>query len=191
VYVVKVLNEQGEGEESDVIAVIDHLTQYKLDHPGFPMLVNMSLGADAGTADYIALDLAVEQAISAGITFVVAAGNDSRDASTYTPAHVAGAITVGAYSKAGHLSQFSNWGPTVDLLAPGENVEALSTSDYKVVASGSSHATAWVTGAAALFLAKNPHATPAEVRAALVAAASPSIAVRAGTTNLGVNVSEF
>ncbi|MEX0746411.1 MAG: S8 family serine peptidase [Rhodothermales bacterium] len=191
VYVVKVLNEQGEGEESDVIAAIDYLTAYKLANPDFPMLVNMSLGADAETTEYIALDFAVERAIDAGITVVVAAGNDSRDASTYSPAHVAGAITVGAYDKSGHLSRFSNGGTTVDLLAPGEKVEALTTGDYKVVASGTSHATAWVTGAAALYLARNPQASPSDVKAALISGASPLKGGRAGTTDLGLNVSGF
>ena len=191
VYVLKVLNDQGEGDESDVIAAIDYLTQYKLSHPGFPMLVNMSLGADAETTSYVALDLAVAKAIEAGITFVVAAGNDSRDASTYTPAHVEGAITVGAYSKAGNLAQFSNYGSAVDILAPGENIEAVSTGSYEIMASGTSHAPAWVTGAAALFLANNPNAAPAQVHAAIVESGNASIHSRPGTTNLGVDVSGF
>ncbi len=137
------------------------------------MVINMSFGADIGTTEYNALDLAVQAAIDAGITVVIAAGNEGIDASTITPAHVADAITVGAYDVYNRFAYFSNYGPIVDLQAPG--VDILSTGNgtkgsWKgVLMSGTSTAAPHVAGAAALYLSQHPSASPAEVREALLA----------------------
>ena len=122
---LKVLDDNGEAGLSEVIAALDSVITYKSMHPGSNIVVNMSFGADIGTSAYNALDEAVEMAIEKGIIVVVAAGNDGDDVSTFTPAHVAGAITVGAYDVYDRFAYFSNYGPGVDILAPG--VDILST----------------------------------------------------------------
>ena len=66
--------------------------------------------------------LGFQASVAAGVVYVVAAGNHSKDASNVTPAKVEGAITVGSYAFDGSFSSFSNWGPKVDLLAPGEGM---------------------------------------------------------------------
>ena len=68
----------------------------------------------------------MQAAIESGIVVVVSAGNQGIDASTVTPAHVEEALTVGAYNMLNEFAPFSNYGPTVDLLAPGVDILAIS-----------------------------------------------------------------
>ncbi len=195
VHNLKVLNDDGYTDVSVVIAAVEYVTVQKLADPTRPMVVNMSLGEDIGTPDYSALDEAVEASVAAGVVYVVAAGNHDTDASHVTPAKVHEAITVGSYDKAGRFSSFSNWGPTVDLLAPGEAIVSLEVSTSgvgrPVRMSGTSMAAAHVSGATALYLGQHPSATPQEVQDALVAAAQSFVwGVPASTTNRSVWVGE-
>lgn len=165
----KVLGDNGSTDVSVVIAAVEHITAEKLAHPSKPMVVNLSLGEDIGTTEYTALDEAIEASIDAGVVYVVAAGNANKDASHFTPAHVHDVITVGSYDMDGGFSSFSNWGPRVDLLAPGRDVISLAPGSTGVVEmSGTSMAAAHVSGAAALLLSEYPTATPAQVRDILV-----------------------
>ncbi|KAG6825239.1 hypothetical protein H0H92_004321 [Tricholoma furcatifolium] len=75
--------------------------------------------------------LAIWQAINAGIHVVVAAGNDNQDAGLTSPARVKEAITVGASNIRDQRASFSNYGLSVDLFAPGEDI--LSTSNEGAV----------------------------------------------------------
>ena len=193
VHNLKVLDDDGKTDVSVVIAAVEHILEQKLANPNKPMVVNMSLGEDIGTTTYTALDEAIAAATEAGVVFVVAAGNAGKDASGFTPAHVDGAITVGAYDPQLRFSSFSNWGPKVDLLAPGEDVVSLSPqgAGHAVLMDGTSMAAAHVSGAALLYLAQHPNATPAQVEQALKAKAIPFIAdVPGNTTNKTVWVSE-
>jgi len=165
----KVLNDQGQGEMSSVIAALDVITARKLLNPDVPMVVNLSLGADVGTTKYNALDEAVLKAIEAEVVVVIAAGNDGIDVSTVTPAHVSEAIIVGASTNAElrdvAITSFSNYGDGVDLYAMGEQVRSLYSNDFtlRVEMDGTSMAAPLVTGAVALYLSKNPTATPHNV----------------------------
>ncbi|NNE35026.1 MAG: S8 family serine peptidase [Rhodothermales bacterium] len=169
---MKVLGDDGTTDVSVVVAAVEHIIAAKQASPSTPMVVNMSLGEDIDSEEMTALDEAVKVGSEAGITFVVSAGNAGKDARKFTPAHVDEAITVGAYDMDGRFAGFSNHGPKVDLLAPGASVVSLAPgTDEPASMSGTSMAAAHVTGAAALYLAQNPAATPSEVRAALVASA--------------------
>jgi serine protease len=163
---VRVLNCQGSGTDAEVIAGINYV---KDSHSG-PSVANMSLGGDAAPA----LDLAVQQAIAAGVSFVVAAGNESRDACLVSPARAPEAVTVGATTNSDGRAFYSNFGTCLDIFAPGDNITSLwGTGDSATsTISGTSMASPHVAGAAALILAANPAFTPAQVREALVANAS-------------------
>ncbi|TNC21160.1 S8 family peptidase [Amycolatopsis alkalitolerans] len=163
---VRVLDANGSGTTEQVVAGINWVAQ----HASGPSVANMSLGGGADDA----LDQAVEGAIAKGVTFAVAAGNDSADASGYSPARVPQAITVAASDRTDRQASFSNYGKDVDLYAPGVNItSSWGTSDTATnTISGTSMATPHVTGAAALYLAGHPDATPAQVSDALTSSAT-------------------
>ena len=188
---LKVLDDDGTTDVSVVIAAVEHVLAQKQADPATPIVVNMSLGEDVGTPAYTALDEAIETATAAGVVFVAAAGNHGKDAAHVTPAHVDAVITVGAYDPEFRFSSFSNYGSLVDLMAPGERIVSLAPSTggagAPVEMDGTSMAAAHVSGAAALYLWQNPTASPAQVEAALVAAAKPIVQnVPSGTTNRSV-----
>ncbi|NNE71622.1 MAG: S8 family serine peptidase, partial [Rhodothermales bacterium] len=139
----KVLDDDGSTDVSVVIAAVEEITARKLADPTTPIVVNMSIGENIQTPEYSALDYAVEASIDAGVVYVVAAGNHGDDASFVTPAKVDRAITVGSYNILGLFSPFSNYGPVVDILAPGEGVVSLAPGSVTPVSmSGTSMATA-------------------------------------------------
>ncbi|MEU3747725.1 MULTISPECIES: S8 family peptidase [Streptomyces] len=166
VVAVRVLDDNGSGTTEQVVAGIDWVTQ---NHSG-PSVANMSLGGGADEA----LDAAVQRAIASGVTFAVAAGNESSDAGQGSPSRVPEALTVASSTKDDEQSDFSNFGSVVDLYAPGSDItSAWNDSDTGVkTISGTSMASPHVAGAAALYLAANPSATPADTAAALSGSAT-------------------
>jgi len=179
-YSVRVLNCQGFGAWSGVIAGVDWVTANHVK----PAVANMSLGGNA----YQAADDAVTNSINAGVVYAIAAGNSNAPACSYSPARTPNAITVGATTNLDARSWFSNYGTCVDLFAPGGNItSAWWTSDTAVnTISGTSMAAPHVAGAAALYLEARPCATPAEVRDALVEHATSGVVTNpgAGSPNL-------
>ncbi|WP_030719131.1 S8 family peptidase [Streptomyces sp. NRRL F-2580] len=166
VVAVRVLDANGSGTTEQVVAGIDWVTK---NHSG-PSVANMSLGGGADEA----LDAAVKRAVASGVTFAVAAGNESSDAGQGSPARVPEALTVASSTEGDQQSDFSNFGSVVDLYAPGSEItSAWKDSDTAVkTISGTSMASPHVAGAAALYLAAHPSATPADTAAALTGAAT-------------------
>lgn len=164
---VRVLDDNGSGTTEQVVAGIDWVTQH---HAG-PSVANMSLGGGADEA----LDEAVRRSIAAGVTFAVAAGNESSDAGQGSPSRVPEAITVASSTADDSQSSFSNFGSIVDLYAPGSDITSAwndSDTGTKTI-SGTSMATPHVVGAAALYLAGHKDASPSQVAQALTAGAIP------------------
>jgi serine protease len=175
---VRVLDCNGNGSVSTVVAGVDWVTA---NHSAWAV-ANMSLGGAVSAT----LDASVKQSISSGVTYSVAAGNDDEDACLSSPSDVPEALTVAASDRADNrsvwdptVSAASNWGGCVDLFAPGTEVPSTFNPTlypdapyYFVYLDGTSMATPHVTGAAALFLQKNLHATPAEVVAGILGAAT-------------------
>ncbi|MBL1092174.1 S8 family peptidase [Streptomyces sp. NPDC001739] len=158
---VKVLDGQGSGTTEQVVAGIDWVTK---NHKG-PSVANMSLGGGVDEA----LDAAVKKAIDSGVTFGVAAGNESSDAGQSSPARVKEAITVASSTNKDEQSDFSNFGSAVDIYAPGSDITSdwNSSDDATKTISGTSMATPHVVGAAAVYLAGHKDAKPADVEKAL------------------------
>ncbi len=78
----------------------------------------MSLG---GYGESPLMQEAVQKAIDSGITIVAAAGNEATDEYSF-PASFEGVISVGSTNNKNKLSSYSNYGPSVDIVAPGEDV---------------------------------------------------------------------
>lgn len=172
---VRVLNCQGSGTTSGVIAGVDWVTANHVK----PAVANMSLGGSASST----LDNAVANAVAAGVTFVVAAGNSNANACNYSPARAASAITVGATTTSDARASYSNFGSCLDIFAPGSGItSAWSTSNTATnTISGTSMASPHVAGAAALYLQGNPDASPATVTSALTSNSTTGKVTSAGT----------
>jgi serine protease len=161
IHAVRVLDCEGAGQYSDVIAGVEWVTT---NHTA-PAVANMSLGGPISQA----LESAIAASVSAGVTFVVAAGNSTMDACSVSPARVPSVITVGSTTRQDARSPFSNYGSCVDIFAPGTDIfsAGITSNTATDTMSGTSMAAPHVAGAVALYLSVHPQATPAEVSSAL------------------------
>ena len=118
---VKVLSNLGSGSISGVIEGVDHVAA---NCPaGMKCVANMSLGGGFSQS----LNNAVAAAVTAGVTMVVAAGNENSNACNKSPASAATAITVGSTTSSDARSSFSNFGECLDIYAPGSAIKAAWT----------------------------------------------------------------
>lgn len=164
-YAVKVLDRNGDGFLSNVIAGIDWVTA----RASTIAVGNLSLGCECPSQ---AFNSALDRSADAGLVYTVAAGNDRRDAAGDSPANHPRVITVSAMAdfdgKAGGaagptcrsdvddtLADFSNFGPVVDMAAPGVCIVSTVPGGGYATLSGTSMASPHVAGAAALYIANN------------------------------------
>lgn len=164
-YAVRVLDCYGNGTWDQFIAGVDWLNF----NGKKPAVVNASMGGGY----YQAANDAVNKSVLYGFTWVVSAGNSADDACYYSPASAANAITVAAMNSSDYRSTFSNYGPCVDLYAPGEYVQSayIGSATATAIFDGTSMAAPHVAGVAALFLKAKTTATPGEVLSVLRKAA--------------------
>ncbi len=184
IWSVKVLDRRGSGSMSAIIRGVDYITSKASQIE----VANMSLGCNCASA---ALDAAISRSVAAGVVYAVAAGNDGRDATTYSPANHPQVITVSAVAdfnglpgggatstcyadKDDTFANFSNFGGPVDIAAPGVCIfSTWQSGDYATI-SGTSMASPHVAGAVALYLSSRSKpvdaAGVADVRDALVLA---------------------
>lgn len=176
---IRVLGCGGSGSMSTIISAIDWIIA---NNPaGTPAVMSASIGG----GKYQLVNDAIEKLYQAGITPVIAAGNNNADAAGYSPASAPNAITVGASDSTDARASFSNFGDLVDVFAPGVGIASdnyLDPTTPKTL-SGTSMATPHVSGLAALYLADHPSATPAQVTAAIQAGAQAGIIVDAKSAN--------
>ncbi len=178
-WAVKVLTNYGSGTTAQIIAGID----YVAEHADAIEVANMSLG---GTGESIAMDLAISNAVAAGVTFALSAGNSNIDVNNYHPGGNPDAITVSALADFDGLpgglaaptcytdiddtrANFSNYGAGVDIAAPGACIYSTYMDGGYATMSGTSMSAPYVTGAAALLASTNLYATPADIKAQLLA----------------------
>ncbi len=187
---VKVLDRNGSGTWSSVICGIDWVTANALKYN--IKVANMSLGGggtsdnNCGNTNNDALHKAICRSRDAGVTYVVAAGNDGANAANSVPASYDDAvITVSALADSDGLkgglgaatpygpddtfATFSSFGNVVDIGAPGVNIYSTWKGGGYATLSGTSMATPHVTGAVALYLNTHPGSTWTQIRDGLKA----------------------
>jgi subtilisin family serine protease len=138
---VKVLDSQGSGSISGVLAGIDHVARNGKSGD----VANMSLGGGVSTT----LDNAVINAANKGIKFVLAAGNSSQNANNSSPARVNGTniFTISAFAQGNTFASFSNFGnPPIDYAAPGVNIPSTWKNRGYATLSGTSMAAPHAAG---------------------------------------------
>jgi subtilisin family serine protease len=161
------------GEISTLIKGLDYINQNS-DQVDVAVL---SLGCECESG---ALNIAISNSIKAGITIVVAAGNEGKNARTFTPANNPEVITVSAiadsdgkcggngpstpYGADDMLASFSNFGDAVDISAPGVEIYSTFKSNSYTKLTGTSMAAPHVAGAAALYISLYPEASPKDVK---------------------------
>ena len=191
VWPVRVLNNQGSGSFSAIVCGIDYVTA----HASEIEVASMSLGGggaddgNCGRSNNDAMHTAICNSVAAGVTYVVAAGNETDNAANHVPAAYDEVITVSALADFNGLpgggaaatcrtdvddtfADFSNYGADVDIIAPGVCINSTWKGGGYNTISGTSMATPHVSGAAALYKSKNPSASPAQVKSALQSAGS-------------------
>ncbi len=146
---VKVLNSAGSGSMSDVAEGIVWAVANGAD------VINLSLGSTGASTT---VQTSVDNAWAAGVIVVAAAGNNAADANTADdfvlyPAAYANAIAVGAFDSAGTRAPFSNYGPELDISAPGVGILSTVLGSSYDSWSGTSMATPHVAGVIGLMIA--------------------------------------
>jgi thermitase len=154
---IKSLDSTGAGTYADVAQGIVYAT----DHGA--RVINLSLG---GAVDSSTLLTAVTYALDHGIVLVAAAGNDGFSVQAY-PAAYPGVIAVAATDAGDSAATFSNYGPWISLAAPGVGILTTDLGGGYIDSTGTSPASPFVAGAAALLLSLNPQLQPQELAAAL------------------------
>jgi serine protease AprX len=180
---IKALDAEGSGNTSNIISAISYIVNTK-DTYG-TKVINLSIGSPANSScKKDPLCRAVIEAMNKGITVVVAAGNSGPNNGTIlSPGINPNVITVGASNDNrtvdiadDTIASFSSRGPTIegaskpDLVAPGVNINSLSNIqlDGYESSSGTSMATPFVAGSAALLLEKEKSLSPKEVKKKLM-----------------------
>lgn len=161
---VKVLDCKGDSSARTIIEGIDWVTA----HAVAPAVANVSIAGRANRA----VDDAIKASARSGIFYSVAAGNAGRNACNYSPARAGesrGIVTTAAINKRNRDPSWSNYGPCVDLWAPGTGILSTYAGGGTKAMSGTSVASPHVSGAGALYLSGHTGSAPATVESALKA----------------------
>ncbi|MBN1997393.1 S8 family serine peptidase [candidate division KSB1 bacterium] len=155
---IRFATSRGYGEEDDAASAILYAIQ------NGAQIINMSWG-DTNISRI--MDDIFRYAAQKGVVLVASAGNSSTDEIHY-PSGFNGTISVGAVDEQDNLAGFSNYGPCVDLVAPGINIYTTTLDEQYNSVNGTSFAAPFVSAAAALLLSHSPQLTAEGVRGILV-----------------------
>lgn len=150
---VRVMNASGVGNPS----IVGNGIRYAANSGA--KVINLSLGA---YRHYKFIEDCVAYAHSKGATVVVAAGNDGDNTVNVCPAHMAEPIVVGSIQSNGKRAFYSNFGSSLDISAPGEEIRSCWLDGKYATASGTSMAAPHISAAAAMYRLMNPSMTPAK-----------------------------
>jgi len=170
VFALKVCDASGSCPTSAIAAAIDYVVANKATTG---RVISMSLGGGGTGAsncdrDYLAKK--VNAAASAGVTSVIAAGNNGKTVSS--PGCASKAIAVGAVDDASVRAYFSGKGKALDIMAPGVGIMSSVAGGTYESWSGTSMATPHVSAVIALMLQKNPSITDAAIKSCLYSTAT-------------------
>jgi len=172
-WAVKVLDQRGSGALSEIVAGVDYVTQ----NADQIEVANMSLGCECESQ---AMDDAIANSVAAGVAYAVAAGNSDADAATFSPANHPDVLTVSALAdfdgepgglgsptcrddQDDTLADFSNWGSTVEIAAPGVCILSTWNDGGFNTISGTSMASPHAAGALGLLASASPPAGKSDV----------------------------
>jgi len=163
--ILKALNSLGGGEYNNVANAI----RYAADNGA--KVINMSFGTYIDSPD---LSQAVNYAVGKGVVIAAAGGNNSKNQLLY-PSAYSNVVAVGAVDGSGSRASFSNYGANLDIMAPGVSIPSANylSHDAYTNNSGTSFATAHVTGLISLMFARNPNLTPAQAESIIKNTATP------------------
>lgn len=159
---IKVMNKNGEGYDSQILLGMAYALDYGVD------IINMSIGGDGEVSIYKSI---MERAVQEGVPVITAAGNESTDVMSCTPANIESAITVSSVDREGNLSSFSNYGATVDFAAPGQDISVIGINGRRYNVSGTSFATPYVSASYALIMSADSELSATDIYELLAASA--------------------
>ncbi len=176
-YGIRVLNCQGSGSNSGVIAGMDWV---RVNHRK-PAVANMSLGGGYSSA----VNTAATNLANSGVFLAVAAGNSNANACNSSPASASGTLTVAASDRTDTRASFSNYGSCVDVYAPGVSITSTWLNGGTNTISGTSMASPHVAGVGALYKANFGDASSSTVNSWIINNATPNVikSNRTGTPN--------
>jgi len=158
IHAVKAFDKQGSAYVSDIIAGIDWCVDNDMD------IINMSFGMNTYSQ---ALEVAIKNAYKSGKIIVASCGNEGKRSSIDYPARFTQVVSVGALTRSGKVASFSNKGKRIDIYAPGEKIYSCWLGGNYHELSGTSMATAHVTGTVALMLGIRPSLKPQQIKQTL------------------------
>lgn len=182
IHSVRIDDGGGGAHVSDIVAGLDWVAAYRT----LPAVANLSYGNDSD-----AIATAVSGVVRQGVTFVTAAGNSGVDACNPTT-QVASVLTVGSTVVSDYRAGYSNYGPCVDIFAPGGDlggyqygfglVELASNEDNTAyrTSRGTSFASPVVAGVAALVLQQSAGLSPAQVADLILQSATTNVVLNPG-----------
>ena len=164
-YSVRVLRCDGSAMWSTVLDGLDFLANVIPERSQNAIVVLPLSGSISST-----ITTAIASLYSLDVVIVGAAGNDGLNACTRSPSNSKHVITVGSTDRNDNVAPSSNYGPCIDLFAPGQNITAANfeCDSSSSVMSGSTQATGMTAGVVASYFSKFPHLTPEQMKHKLI-----------------------